>query len=124
MCKGQGWQVGKQDSHLYSPIGHVASGIVVHVTLILVVSSSVWVVELSTRLVDISVVVSIWHSSITTVSSPRSGKYSLRNKLESYYNLSSVCGRVCPETTPPFRGRRAPNLDLEREGHDDHHTIG
>ena len=27
----------------------------------------------------------------------------------SYYNLSSVCGRVCPETTPPFTGRRAPN---------------
>ncbi len=31
-------------------------------------------------------------------------------RLKSYYNLSSVCGRVCPETTPPFRGRQAPNL--------------
>ncbi len=28
----------------------------------------------------------------------------------SNYNLSSVCGRVCPETTPPFTGRQAPNL--------------
>ncbi len=28
----------------------------------------------------------------------------------SYYNLSSVCGRVCPETAPSFMGRQAPNL--------------
>ncbi len=30
----------------------------------------------------------------------------------SYYNLSSVCGRVCPETTPPFMGWQAPNLTV------------
>ncbi len=26
------------------------------------------------------------------------------------HSLSSVCGRVCPETTPPFMDRRGPNL--------------
>ncbi len=29
---------------------------------------------------------------------------------KSYYNLSSVCGRVCPETTPAFMGRGVSNL--------------
>ena len=28
----------------------------------------------------------------------------------SYYNLSSVCGRVCPDTPQSFMDRRAPNL--------------
>ncbi len=49
----------------------------------------------------------------------------VRQRLwSSYYNLSSVCGRVCPETTLPFMGRRAPNCGrVCPETHDDHHNI-
>ena len=35
-----------------------------------------------------------------------SGRSTFSLQATSYYNLSSVCGRVCPETTPPFMGTK------------------